>query len=390
MLEKLEKIDPDVEVILISGDNLAHSFSAKYGQEDHYELVKETLEYVFVELIAEHFPDAIVLPTMGNNDIKYHYLAPAQDDEAQDFYTFFADILFDKIPGNKKLNSEQIKEHFLYRGYYRHDYDFKTYRDGFYLSFLSLNTLYYAEKSPKQEPEIMTQQFDWLEEQLANAEDDRKFVIFDHIFPGEYFYMADEHQWDEASTVRFKEIIYKYSDHIAILLGAHTHFLELRIDTPTTDSSSKFLKLEKEYPEEPKLAMLITPSVSPSFKNNPGMTTFIIENNVVKDIKCTFLELYNEPTKAEEAVFNTLDFAQELRIDTFTPKKVQAFLKTLEESRLLFLRYLGQKVGYRGLSSWWGFYLHYEIGMVGLISTEIFFCTSTYLLKDDVHKCKGY
>lgn len=210
-MSKMKNIQPDVDLILVSGDYLGHGFSVEYGSKDNYEILKQTLKYVFVDLLSSKFPNTVILPAIGNNDIKYHYKAPSQDDEAKDYYNFFADVLFNQVEGNKKLKLDLEKsvltnsddssisddksglkypnwaQTFLQRGYFRYDHDFGPDGDGFYLSFLSFNTLYYNLKAPVKEPEIMKQQLDWIEEQLKNSEDDRKFIIYFHIYPGPYY-----------------------------------------------------------------------------------------------------------------------------------------------------------------------------------------------------------
>ena len=212
MLNKMKSIEPDVELILVSGDFIAHGFSVSVGKKPNYDLIKQTIKTVFVDLLSHHFPKAIILPSIGNNDIKYHYKAPTQDDDAIDYYNFFADVLFNQIEGNKKLNLDLSKsvltnilsnqEHddksgltypnwaqtFLQNGYYRYDHKFSTAQNDDNLSFISFNSLYYSVNSPSQQKELMKQQLDWLEYQLKKSEINRKFIIYFHIYPGSYKY----------------------------------------------------------------------------------------------------------------------------------------------------------------------------------------------------------
>jgi len=388
VMTKMKDIQPDTDIILVSGDYLAHGFSVDTKGQPHYELLKQTIQYVFVDLLSSHFPNAIILPSIGNNDIKYHYLAPTQEDEASDYYNFFADVLFNQVPGNKKLKLDLLDsiltngngtsivddkdslaypnwaETFLSRGYFRYDHDFGPDGDGFYLSFISLNTLYYSLGAPFKQADIMKQQLDWLEQQLRTSEDDRKFVIYFHIFPGEFQVSAETYFWDDESTSRFSSIMDQYGDRISTLLGAHTHLADLRVNVqpPTKDVPNP----------TSKVVLLVTPSISPQHLNNPGFTVFTIENNVAKNAKFVFFELFKLPRTEGEATFNELDFATEMGIDTITPKKVQAFIQNLSSSTWSFYRYLAHKLGYTGLVEPVGVALHMKLGSVGFSSSQIF------------------
>ena len=389
MMDKMNKIQPDVDVILVSGDYLAHGFAAKDEGKSHMKEIKETLKYVFVDILSAKFPNAIILPALGNNDIKYHYRAPTQDDDAPEYYSYFADVLFNQVSGNKKIDSEMIKQDFLTRGYYRYDYDFPTYSDGYYLSFLSLNSLYYNLVTPSTEQNILTEQLDWLEHHLSTAEDDRKFVIFFHIYPGEYQVHKETYFWDEESTTRFINIVETYDKNVAIILGAHTHFSDVRINSASKSQSSKFLKSEDSNDDVAKMAILITPSITPIFLNNPGFTTFKIEDNFVRDVKMTFFNLDLFPESAGDATFNQLDYEKELGIETFTPKHVEEFMNRLEDSWVFFYRYLAHKVGFRGILEPFGVAMHYMLGSIGIFDKTVFMCASKYIKKDEYHKCIG-
>ena len=386
MLKKLKNVDPDVDVILVSGDFLAHGFAAHIGTKDHYDLLKQTLKYVFVDLLAAHFPNAIILPAIGNNDIKFHYRAPSQDDDAVDYYTFLADVLFNQVSGNSKIKTDLIKQTFLYKGYYRYDYETPTSDDDSRLSFLSFNSLYYNLKAPSMEVDIMKTQLDWLEQQLSTAEDNRKFILFLHIFPGEYHEFQATYFWDEDSTNRFRQIVQKHNDRIVIMLGAHTHFAGIRADIGgTPEKSGSFLKAQES--NVPKLALLITPSISPTFYNNPGVTTFRVEQNQARGIQMHFFELNQFPETEEAATFNMLDFESELGIDVFNVTEVGKFLQMIEGSWVYFYRYLAHVVGYRGLTEVLGIGLYYELGQIGLTSRSVFMCSSKHMDKEDFEKC---
>lgn len=371
MLNKLSKVDPDTDIMIVSGDFISHGFSVPVGEPHNYEVLKQTLRYVFVDLISVHFPNTIILPAIGNNDVKHHYRAPPQFDEAEDYYTFLADVLFNKVSGNQALDTNLIMENFIYKGYFRFDYQNELKQEK--ISFLSFNSLYYTAKKPISEADIMDQQLKWLQDQFENSEDDRKFVLFFHVFPGEFQANEETHFWDEDSSQRFTDIIQKYEDKIAIILGAHTHFAEIRVNLDKNRKESPNLFLQPVEKSEAGLAFLITPSLTPGFFNNPAYTTFTLQNNEVRNIKMTFFELYNFPLSEEEAKFHTLDFTTELGIEKWTPGVVKEFIDRLESNWVYFYLYLAHKLGYRGILEIVAVSLYYRLEIINFHSSNIFF-----------------
>ena len=99
MIEKYGKQD----VILLTGDFTAHHVAMPADEaeaEKTYALLLETLGYLN-ELIAQKFPDTLVLPAFGNNDSKYHD-NPIPDSDAPYFYNYIFDLWFKLLPGNAK------------------------------------------------------------------------------------------------------------------------------------------------------------------------------------------------------------------------------------------------------------------------------------------------
>ena len=59
VLNKINEIDPDIEVLLVSGDFVSHGYAVEIGMSDHYFVLKEIIEYVFIEILAKKFPNAV-------------------------------------------------------------------------------------------------------------------------------------------------------------------------------------------------------------------------------------------------------------------------------------------------------------------------------------------
>jgi hypothetical protein len=140
MLKKLKATGQKFDAILVPGDLVAHGVPLNpSGSSGNYTLLKETLARVAQSFI-EYFPDTLVLPSMGNNDGKYHYSGTAKADKA-DYYGFFFQHWFLAHPANKKIPALSMIEHtFKYGGYFRVDIDAK-------LSVLAVNTLYMNTKN---------------------------------------------------------------------------------------------------------------------------------------------------------------------------------------------------------------------------------------------------
>lgn len=73
-LDRLSKTDSDADVVFIPGDTVAHGvdLSIKDPALGNYELLKKSISTV-INRIIDKFPRALIIPTFGNNDSKYHY-----------------------------------------------------------------------------------------------------------------------------------------------------------------------------------------------------------------------------------------------------------------------------------------------------------------------------
>lgn len=57
--------------VLINGDSVAHMIPLQYGRDS----LLETLEVV-IDLVSRYFPEAVILPSIGNNDVFQHSNVP--------------------------------------------------------------------------------------------------------------------------------------------------------------------------------------------------------------------------------------------------------------------------------------------------------------------------
>lgn len=394
VMNKVKNLEPDLNILLISGDFLGHGFSVNVGRPDHYQLLKESFETVLIAL-SNHFPNTIILPAIGNNDIKYHYRAPTQNDDAPDYYSFLSDIMLNKISGNAGLDKNTINKTFLKAGYYRFDVSDR-------MSIISFNSLYYNSGNPSTEIDIKNEQMDWLESQLKNSEPNRKFIIYFHIYPGVYEAYRQQFFWEDGYTDRFVGICQDNADSIAMLLGAHTHFGDIRVHQVINEGASKqsifdylnsFIDPEvtpKISRQDAKFALLVTPSITPIFLNNPGATLFEVDNEIVQNVRYVFLQLYRFPQTEEEAVFEIVSFKNEFGIDQFSASSAQDFLDRVEDSSYLFyFKLLPFKVGYFGLLKTVAWAIFEQLGSISIWSHSEYMCMSRHMTKAEFTKCMG-
>ena len=98
------------DVILVTGDFVTHhvAISKSLSEEEaqkSYALLVETLGHVN-ELVAQKFPDTLVLPAFGNNDPKY-YSNPLPDEDAPFYYSYVFNLWFKLLPGNQKALTKE-------------------------------------------------------------------------------------------------------------------------------------------------------------------------------------------------------------------------------------------------------------------------------------------
>ncbi len=87
-----------------------------------------------------------------------------------------------------------------------------------------------------------------------------------HVFPGLFYGVKDiEVFWQDDLLQRFNGILVKYSYKIMIQLGAHVHFGEIRAP-----------KLNDKKEDDMKSVLIVCPSMSPIYRNDPGYTVLDI------------------------------------------------------------------------------------------------------------------
>ena len=137
-MKKVKEFWGDPDVILVSGDFAAHDVAAKRGQaEPHYDILKSIISQDFNQYIGAMFPNSSIIPTIGNNDVKYHYEYPLNEDDSHDYYGFLYDLWWNQVPGNSNYTKkEEVKSSMMKGGYFIYEHNTN-------LTFIAVNSLYF-------------------------------------------------------------------------------------------------------------------------------------------------------------------------------------------------------------------------------------------------------
>uniref|UniRef100_A0A914HX53 Uncharacterized protein n=1 Tax=Globodera rostochiensis TaxID=31243 RepID=A0A914HX53_GLORO len=265
MLKEAKVQAPNPNLIIWTGDSLPHN---KYDEKVLLDLLKEV-----TGAITSHFPNAVLLPVVGNHDS-----APANS--------------FVDHPAKQPIYEKMFKlweqwigqdgmETFSRGGYYR----VQT-ADGL---FLVLNTNIYYESNKRKndfvEPEDPSGQFDFLQFELEKA---RQFGvpvhILGHVPPGAFEkYSLDKLQMEQIPAKynqRLVNLITEYAPEIRWMFFGHYHTDTFRV---VKNSDGKAVQ-----------RFFAAPALTPAFQmNNPAFRVADYNRQTLEldDIKTFYVEL---------------------------------------------------------------------------------------------------
>eukprot|EP00735_Rhodelphis_limneticus_P014162 TRINITY_DN8162_c0_g1::TRINITY_DN8162_c0_g1_i1::g.7194::m.7194 TRINITY_DN8162_c0_g1::TRINITY_DN8162_c0_g1_i1::g.7194 ORF type:complete len:491 (+),score=41.90,sp/Q55GC7/SGMD_DICDI/32.68/8e-49,Metallophos/PF00149.23/1.6e-07 TRINITY_DN8162_c0_g1_i1:36-1475(+) len=261
-MKAMQSLNARPHFILLTGDLAAHKLSS-WGPDYILQAVSQTLSY-----FRNAFPDAVLIPTIGNNDLNPHYRISCNDEWLGGLLEIFRQYL----PEGTLRDNESISA-FLSGGYY-------TVSPVAGLRVIILNTIYYSTSAdPIQTGSDPCGQFDWLSRQLEQAaEKGEKVYLASHIPPGVSIKRETldyEILWQDKFISKYEEILHKHSDIIVMNFFGHTHRDEFRVMSSTHKKGEEDV-VEVSYPGYSKtktpvhFPFLVAPAVTPNRFNNPG------------------------------------------------------------------------------------------------------------------------
>lgn len=209
LMKKIREFCGVPDVILASGDYAAHDIAAKRGvAQPHYELLTSIITQAFDQYIST-FNTSVLIPTIGNNDVKFHYEFPRTPEDSEEYYGYLYDLWFNHALGNRNYTKkEEVKATIMKGGYFTYDYSAN-------LTFVSVNTLYFSVKNEQFNSTVSNEQLDWLESLLRDSDQNRRFVINMHVFPGMYNPGSRQQFWLDEFTTRFNTIMKTYGSKVS-------------------------------------------------------------------------------------------------------------------------------------------------------------------------------
>lgn len=216
----------------LNGDVIGHGISIKDPTEgtstpEEIVVIKQRIRALHTKMqgyFKKFFPNTPVFITFGNNDSYNHDSAVFQADK-KEFYTFIYNLWFKEFPGNQKFDTAENQKTFMDGGYFRADVTST-------ISVLSYNSM---ENSADQVVEQIGSErnnaFNWLDSQLGDSS--KKFVLMSHIYAGARHKHSTKKGandlWFVDDEAKYLSIFYKHKNNIAIEIGAHDHWEDVRV-----------------------------------------------------------------------------------------------------------------------------------------------------------------
>ena len=255
-LEAMARLQPNVSLLLWTGDSAPHWRVSPPGQE----YIARVTSLVFSRL-SELFPEVPVVAAVGNHDIS----PPDQWPVGGPAYA----SLWGPGGFSSQIPSDQ-RDSFLHCGFY------STMAAG--LNFLVLNTNFYL-RDNEVEGDDPCGQLKWLEAQLLETEqrgEDNVYIV-GHVPPGGQSWTSP-HDTVKELHERFLQLLIRFSHVVAGQLYGHTH----------TDS----FRLIRSGKGNPVGLGLIQGSVSPITGCNPSVRLYSYNNqSKLEDFVQYFLNL---------------------------------------------------------------------------------------------------
>lgn len=270
------------QFILFGGDFLAHDWQSRYDglaarsiaadPQAYQEFTARTIQFIAAEF-RDRFPNAVVLPTLGNDDsFCQDYWIQADGAFLRSFAEIWRPMLGAAVDG------AAFDRSFSSLGCYTADLPGLEHHRLISLNSVLLSKSYCSSYHSPTGRDCCgcTDHGDapgaaalgWFEEALSQAKEERKTVwLLLHVPPGLDSYEEDETHgtsaaaslWKEPFLDRYRELVGRYRTILQVSFAGHTHMDDYRV----THSGGT-----------PALLTKIVPSVSSVFGNNPAFQVF--------------------------------------------------------------------------------------------------------------------
>jgi len=126
----------------MDGDFIAHGHAGDFNMTfDEKSETWTDLKNIIssdMQTLRTTFPDKILLPTIGNNDVIVHNTVPCNQEVADMYYQQLYDLWFPEEHRPPNFDNKTVSDTFKNGGYYRYDFANTD------LTLLALNTMYYS------------------------------------------------------------------------------------------------------------------------------------------------------------------------------------------------------------------------------------------------------
>jgi len=350
---------PESPFIVLSGDFMRH------GDDNQTE--KLGVENEVLMKIRDLFPNAVLLPSIGNNDLFTHWKMEVTTELP---YNWAGSLhnrneWLTRIAAAWGLSNNPPCQHafdsFSYGGYYSCDIDKLN------LSLIQLNSIPYgSEHWPNtRNMDDPFGQLAWLNDTLSSLKArKRKAFLTGHVGWGVSAYKdMPSSLWTEKYTLKFLDLIAKHDDVIQAQLFGHEHMNILRLPPKTYKVSSP---------------LLITAAISPIFSNFPTIRVVHVKE---EKLCITGFDDYHlnisDPTVKPTDWNKFGDMQSEYRLPAGECFSVDA-------ARSEF-----QKMWYNNTQDWMD-YLTYWAGGAGMLKNyynNVIFCSMMWVTQNEFQQC---
>ncbi len=298
-LGEMRKAVPDPQVVIIGGDFLAHRFAEKVQasglNESTTTAALNTMSRI-ESAFARAFPHAQFLITMGNNDDPCGDYKTAPD---TDYLSQLARIWAPLV--NRRGGAANFTRDFAHTASY-------TARLPGNMRAIVVDDVYWSlffQPCKASAAGMPSAEMNWFARTLFSASSEQRNLVLLHVPPGidpsstllAHRFLVVPY-WRDDMRKRFLDILNARSDRVSVVLAGHMHRTDFRLGSG--------------------VPMLVAPSVSPVYSNNPAFLTLQMSDGTIRDYQ---MYAYDAKAQTWSRIF---DFDKTYGVEGFTPNALAA------------------------------------------------------------------